>query len=116
MATPLPASVSARVLTRSANASPAVAVSCAVPPSSRWSTVSVAVGGVVGGVAGGVGFGVGFGEVVPPPEGGAGFGLGEPVCGRCDGVCGEGPVPARSSLRLPGSAPVPSGISWVPLR
>ncbi len=123
--TALPAFVSARVLIRLVNASPAMAVSFAVPASSRWSTVSVFVGGVDGGVVGvepgSVG---GFGVVVPPPGfSGLGLGLGfEPpgagVVGVFGvfGVEGEGLAPAPSSLRLPGNVPVPSGISCVPLR
>src|SRR3954453_14501775 len=80
LATATPSLVSARVLIFWVNASPAVAVSVAVPASSRWSTVSVGgwggEGGVGGGVlgggvdGGGVDGGVVAGEVglwVPPP-------------------------------------------------
>lgn len=55
-----------------------------------------------------------------------GVGLGEPGllgfdgCGALgvegdDGEVAE-PPPVPPSLRLPGTVPVPSGISWVPLR
>lgn len=70
---------------------------------------------------------VGGGVVGVPGEGGVvdgGVGLGEPgplgfeVCGveGDDGVEGEPLLPPLPSLRLSGTVPVPSGISWVPLR
>lgn len=74
--------------------------------------------------------GLGVGEPVPGFDGSPGsagrFGLSPPgdvepeAPGRVVGLVapGEGPVPAPigSSLRPTGRLPVPSGISWVPLR
>ncbi len=97
-----------------------MAVRVPVPAFSRWCTVSVGVGGVLG--AGGV---VGVPE--PPLPGVAGpvggrepEGLPGRVPGRAGGVApgadGDTPGSTVSSLRSTGRAPVPSGISWVPLR
>src|SRR3954469_15279198 len=117
LATPLPAAFSALVLICSANASPAMAVSFAVPESSRWSTDWVGVTGGDG--AGGVGVPDGGGVV----DGGVWLGeLGMLGLDGFDGFEGndgevfEPPLPVPPSLRLPGTVPVPSGISWVPLR
>jgi hypothetical protein len=116
--TALPASVSVRAAILSVKASPAIAESLPVPAFSRWCTVSVGVGlgGVLdgGGVLGGGGLDDGGGVGLGDSPGGVGL---EPG-GVVPGVLGDvlGLVPLVSSLRLPGSVPVPSGTSWVPLR
>src|SRR4051812_47625685 len=90
LATPLPAAFSALVLICSVNASPAMAVSFAVPESSRWSTDWVGVGGVDGAGGGGG----------PHAGGGGGGGGGGGAPGRGGGGRGRGGVRRVGRARL----------------
>ncbi|CAM5521498.1 hypothetical protein STENM327S_09357 [Streptomyces tendae] len=125
--TAFPALVSARVPIRWVNASPAIAASPVVPAFSRMvhrvGGSGLGTGLPVGGV-GSVGLVLGTGAGLPEAGGllGDGSGLGDAVLGARDPVFapvrpGEGLTPVKgSSLRPTGRLPVPSGISWVPLR